>query len=148
MAPARNLSPLNRPPQPALDRGRVQKRIRRAYVATGKLVLSTSELMRWTHPRAGGNRHNHRRAIRGAAERYCVRVGRVSGLGRPILAVVAPARNLSPLNRPPQPALDRGRVQKRIRRAYVATGKLVLSTSELMRWTHPRAGGNRHNHRR
>src|SRR5262245_62643999 len=78
-------SPLNRPPQPALDRGRVQKRIRRAYVATGKLVLSTSELMRWTHPRAGGKRHNHRRAIRGAAERYCVRVGRVSGLGRPIL---------------------------------------------------------------
>ena len=85
MAPARNLSPLNRPPQPAFDSGRVQKRIRRAYVATGKLVLSTSELMRWTHPRAGGNRHNHRRAIRGAAERYCVRVGRSSGIGRPIL---------------------------------------------------------------
>ena len=84
MAPAGNLSPLNRPPQPALDSGRVQKRIRRAYVATGKLVLSTSELMRWTHPRPGGNRHNHRRAIRGAAERYCVRVGRGSGVGRPI----------------------------------------------------------------
>ena len=85
MAPAGNLSPLNRPPQPALDSGRVQKRIRRAYVATGKLVLSTSELMRWTHPRAGGNRHNHRRAIRSAAERYCVRVGRGSGVGRAIL---------------------------------------------------------------
>jgi len=85
MAPAGNLSPLNRPPQPALNSGRVQKRIRRAYVATGKLVLSTSELMRWTHPRPGGNRHNHRRAIRGAAERYCVRVGRGSGVGRPIL---------------------------------------------------------------
>jgi hypothetical protein len=40
--------------------------------------------MRWTHPRAGGNRHNHRRAIRGAAERYCVRVGRGSGVGRAI----------------------------------------------------------------
>jgi uncharacterized protein YcgI (DUF1989 family) len=84
MAPAGNLSPLNRPPQPALDSGRVQKRIRRAYVATGKLVLSTSELMRWTHPRPGGTRHNHRRAIRGAAERYCVRVGRGGGVGRPI----------------------------------------------------------------
>src|SRR5262249_39012267 len=85
MAPARNLSPLNRPPQPALDSGRVQKRIRRAYVATGKLVLSTSELMGWTHPRAGGNRHNPRRAIRGAAGRYLVNVGRGSGVGRPIL---------------------------------------------------------------
>ena len=84
MARTCNLSPLHRPPQPALDSGRVQKRIRRAYVATGKLVLSTSELMRWTHPRPGGNRHNHRRAIRGAAERYCVRVGRGSGVGRPI----------------------------------------------------------------
>src|SRR5262245_39457541 len=85
MARTCNLSPLHRPPQPALDSGRVQKRIRRAYVATGKLVLSTSELMRWTHPRPGGNRHNHRRAIRGAAKRYCVPVGRGSGVGRPIL---------------------------------------------------------------
>jgi hypothetical protein len=85
MARTRNLSPLHRPPQPALDSGRVQTRIPRAYVATGKLVLSTSELMRWTHPRPGGNRHNHRRAIRGAAERYCLRVGRGSGVGRPIL---------------------------------------------------------------
>ena len=31
MAPAGNLPPLNRPPQPALNSGRVQKRIRRAY---------------------------------------------------------------------------------------------------------------------
>jgi len=81
MAPAGNLSPLNRPPQPALDSGRVQKRIRRAYVATGKLVLSTSELMRWTHPRPGGNRDNHRRAIRGAAKRYCDPVARVPPYG-------------------------------------------------------------------
>ena len=36
MARTCNLSPLHRPP--ALDSGRVQKRIRRAYVATGKLV--------------------------------------------------------------------------------------------------------------
>jgi hypothetical protein len=85
MARARNLSPPHRPPQPALDSGRVQKRIRRAYVATGKLVLSTSQLMRWTHPRPGGNKHNHRRAIRGAAERYCERVGRSNGHGRPVL---------------------------------------------------------------
>jgi hypothetical protein len=73
----RNRSPPIRPPQPALDNGRVQRRIRRAYIATGLAVMSTAELLCWTHPRPGGNRHNHRRAIRGAAERYCVRVGRV-----------------------------------------------------------------------
>jgi hypothetical protein len=36
--------------------------------------------------------------------------------------------------RPQQPALDNGKVQRRIRRAYVATGKPALTTSELMRW--------------
>jgi His Kinase A (phospho-acceptor) domain/GAF domain len=85
MARVYNLSPSHRPPQPSLDNGRVQKRIRRAYVATGLTVMSTTELMHWTHPRPGGNRHNHRRAIRGTAERYCVRVGRGSGVGRPVL---------------------------------------------------------------
>ena len=70
-----------RPPQPALDNGKVQRRIRRAYAALGKPVLTRSELMRWTHPRPGGNRDNHRRAIRGAAERYCDPVARVPPYG-------------------------------------------------------------------
>ena len=55
------------------------------------------------------------------------------GHALPSVPKYGPAGNLSPLHRPPQPALDSGRVQKRIRRAYVATGKPVLSTSELMR---------------
>ena len=80
-----NLSPWHRPPTPSLNNGPVQRRIRRAFIGTGKPVLSTAELMRWTHPRPGGNTHNHRRAIRGAAERYCERVGRASTVGRPIL---------------------------------------------------------------
>jgi hypothetical protein len=70
-----------RPPQPALNNGKVQRRIRRAYAALGKPVLTTSELMRWTHPRPGGNRDNHRRAIRGAAKRYCDPVARVPPYG-------------------------------------------------------------------
>jgi hypothetical protein len=36
----------------------VEGGIRRGFIATGKLVLSTSELMRWTHPRPGGNEHS------------------------------------------------------------------------------------------
>jgi hypothetical protein len=43
-----------RPRQPALNNGKVQKQIRRAYAAIGKLALTTSELMPWTHPRRGG----------------------------------------------------------------------------------------------
>jgi hypothetical protein len=86
MAYSSNLSAKFRPPRPSLNNGRVQRRIRRAYIATGKLVLSTSELLCWTHPRPGGNRDNHRRAIRGAAERYCERVGlSPTGSGRAIL---------------------------------------------------------------
>jgi hypothetical protein len=40
MARVYNLSPSHRPPQPSLNNGRVQKRIRRAYVATGLRVMS------------------------------------------------------------------------------------------------------------
>jgi Phage integrase family len=45
-----NLSPLHRPPTPSLDRGPVQRRVRRAFTATGKPVLSTSQIVEWSHP--------------------------------------------------------------------------------------------------
>ena len=38
-----NLSPLHRPPTPSLDNGPVQRRVRRAFIATNKPVLSTSQ---------------------------------------------------------------------------------------------------------
>jgi len=41
-------------------------------------------------------------------------------------------RNRSPPIRPPQPALDNGRVQRRVRLAYIATGLAVMSTAELL----------------
>src|SRR6266540_183670 len=51
MAHVSNLKPWHRPPTPSLDRGPIQRRARRAFVGSGKQVLSTSEIMRWTHPR-------------------------------------------------------------------------------------------------
>jgi hypothetical protein len=86
MACIANLSPSHRPPQPSLNNGPVQHRVRRAFVATGQSVLSTSQIVEWTHPRPGTDRHHARRSVRRVCERYCVRVGRSdSGSGRPIL---------------------------------------------------------------
>ena len=86
MAHVCNLSPLHRPPQPSLNNGPVQRRVRRAFIATGKPVLSTSQIVEWTHPRPGTDRHHARRSVRRVCERYCERVGRGSnGRGTPIL---------------------------------------------------------------
>jgi hypothetical protein len=77
----------------------------------------------------------------------------VSGAGPPIvfvagLGIMARGGNLSPLHRPPTPSLDRGPIQRRVRRAFIAWGKAVFSTSQLIQWTHPRARGTGHNKRR
>jgi hypothetical protein len=81
-----NLSPKFRPPRPSLDNGRVQRRVRRAFIATGKPVLSTSQIVEWSHPRPGTDWHHARRSVRRVCERYCERVGRSdSGSGRAIL---------------------------------------------------------------
>jgi hypothetical protein len=70
MAHVCNLSPLHRPPTPSLDRGPVQRRVRRAFIATGKPVLSTSQIVEWTHPRPGTDWHDARRSVRRVCERY------------------------------------------------------------------------------
>jgi hypothetical protein len=44
MACIANLSPSYRPPQPSLNNGPVQRRVRRAFVATGQSVLSTTQI--------------------------------------------------------------------------------------------------------
>jgi hypothetical protein len=66
MACIANLSPSHRPPQPSLNNGPVQRRVRRAFVATGQSVLSTAQIMDWSHPRPGTNRHHARRSGPGA----------------------------------------------------------------------------------
>src|SRR5262249_30875403 len=86
MACIDNLTPgLHRPPTPSLDRGPIQRRVRRAFVGTGRAVLSTSQLLEWAYPRARGTRHDMRHAIRRVCERYCEKVGRDTSIGRPIL---------------------------------------------------------------
>ena len=86
MAHVCNLSPLHRPPTPSLDNGPVQRRVRRAFIATNKPVLSTSQIVEWSHPRPGTDWHHARRSVRRVCERYCERVGRSdSGSGRAIL---------------------------------------------------------------
>jgi len=40
-----------------------------------------------------------------------------------------PMCNLSPSHRPPQPSLNNDPVQRRVRRAFVATGQSALSTT-------------------
>jgi hypothetical protein len=80
----RNVSPWQRISRPSLNNGPIQRRVRRAFLGTGSRLLSTSQLLEWTHPRPG-NKHNHRRSIRRVAERYCERVGRDRSVGRPAL---------------------------------------------------------------
>jgi hypothetical protein len=80
-----NLSPSHRPSWPSLNNGPIQRRVRRAFLGTGSVLLSTSQLLAWTYPRPTGNRHNHRRSIRRVAERYCERAGRGTSVGRPVL---------------------------------------------------------------
>jgi hypothetical protein len=59
MAPSPNLA--LRPGRPAAGRGHVQVGVKRAFLATGKSVLSTSELLAWTHSRPiWVRRHNLR----------------------------------------------------------------------------------------
>jgi hypothetical protein len=79
-----------RPAKPALGRGRVQAGVRRAFLATGKPVVSTTELLAWTHPRPirvrrRNPRNSQRHAVRRVCEHCCERVGRGTSIGRPIL---------------------------------------------------------------
>jgi hypothetical protein len=72
--------------------GRVQQGVEYAFLCTGREVLSSSELMAWTHVLARyqgrasrRNRQNQSRATIRAADRLCVRAGRARGRGRPWL---------------------------------------------------------------
>jgi len=84
MAHVCTISPSHRPPRPSLDRGPVQRRARRAFLASGLEMLSTPQIAEWTHPR-GTSRRNAYRYLRDVLERYCIRAARGSGVGRPLL---------------------------------------------------------------
>jgi hypothetical protein len=79
-----NLLPSHRPPRPSFNRGPVQMRAKRAFRSSDKQVLGTPEIARWTHPRRT-SRRNAYIYLRKLLPRYCEKVGRGAGVGRPIL---------------------------------------------------------------
>jgi hypothetical protein len=76
-----------RPPRPALGRGRVQRNVRRAYLALNATELSTTVLLDWAYPRRrpGSLACGLYRSLYRACALHCVRVGRAQTIGRPIL---------------------------------------------------------------
>jgi len=69
-----------RPAKPALNRGSVQRRARRALLALGE--ASTSEVAAWTHRKPTRRRTRHTRVVLG---RIAEIVGRAPTTGRPWL---------------------------------------------------------------
>lgn len=65
--------------------GRVELRVRWAFIAAGR-PLSTTELMRRVYPRVGKFKRWHSYNVRRAAPKFAVRIGRSQvGSGSPIL---------------------------------------------------------------
>jgi len=78
------------PPTPSKGRGPVQVRIKRAFIASGAEVLSSTQIYDWTHSR---RRQMHRKKLPygiywgmlQALRAMCDPVGRGPGIGRPTL---------------------------------------------------------------
>jgi hypothetical protein len=82
MAHVSNLDPSRRPPRPSLNNGPIQRRARRAFLGSGMEVMTTPQIARWTHPRGTSRRYRYLREV---LRRYCEKVGRSAGVGRPWL---------------------------------------------------------------
>src|SRR5262245_4242762 len=84
---ARHRNLRKKPAKPALGRGRVQRMVRRAFTALEATELTTSQLADWAYARRrpGSLACGLYRSLYRACERYCVRVRRVDGRGRPWL---------------------------------------------------------------
>ena len=76
-----------RPPKPALGRGRVQRMVRRAFIAHDATELTTTELLDWAYGRRrpGSLPCGLYRSLYRACVLHCVRVRRTEGCGRPWL---------------------------------------------------------------
>jgi len=74
----------NRPPTPSKGRGPVQVRIRRAFIASGAEVLSSTQIYDWTHSR---RRQSRRKKLREA----------LATPGRPGIRVIAKQFGVSPM---------------------------------------------------
>jgi hypothetical protein len=73
-----------RPAKPALGRGRIQRQVRRAFIAADSPVLSSSEIYAWVYPgRVPG--WLERWSVFTVLRVICHRVGRGSTVGHPWL---------------------------------------------------------------
>jgi hypothetical protein len=86
---ANAMSSASRFPKPPKNQkwrvGRVQRQVRRAFLASNGKPLSTAELIRRAYPRLRKFESWRYRQVREAAERWAVRIG-VAGLrGEPVL---------------------------------------------------------------
>ena len=69
--------------------GRVQRQIRRAFIASNGQPLSTSTLIRWCFPKLKTLPSWHYKSVRVAAARFAKRVGRSENGYRPSVSVGA-----------------------------------------------------------
>jgi hypothetical protein len=75
-----------RPEKPALGRGRLQRQIGRAFLATGSDVLSATTILDWCYPRRRARLPSWNRwKVARICSELCVPVGRADTRGRPIL---------------------------------------------------------------
>ena len=76
-----------RPFAPNACRGRIQVQVRRAFLAAGDVVLSTTEVFNFTFARARRIhwRRRHRWSVIRVLDQLCHRVGRAPTIGRPWL---------------------------------------------------------------
>jgi hypothetical protein len=76
-----------RPFAPNTCRGRIQVQVRRAFLAAGDVVLSTTEVFDFTFARTRRVhwRRRHRWSVIRVLDRLCDRVGRAPTIGRPWL---------------------------------------------------------------
>ena len=80
---ARLRKPLQRLPQPGLNRGKVQRAIRRAFLLPNE--ISTGDATRMAYPRYKWLSPSCYAVARRALARVAVPVGRAPGHGRPLL---------------------------------------------------------------
>ncbi len=65
--------------------GRVQRQIRRAFIAHHYRPLTTIELMRWCYPKVTKFKRWHSYGVRRAAPKFAVAIGRRRCTGYPVI---------------------------------------------------------------
>jgi hypothetical protein len=74
-----------RPVKPALGRGRIQRQVKRAFMASDAKVLSSSDIYDWTYPRRRRVGWLDRWSVFVVLRKTCHRVGRAETVGNPWL---------------------------------------------------------------